>query len=375
MAQSSPESPSSEIQALPPNARLRRALAAEHESGSFQAASGLDGVERLYAFRKVGHYPIFVTYGIGVDAVLQRWREDLVIDAGIFGLAVMALVLTALSALRRARQEELAVRRWQAAAAQVREEAERRLAAEEQLHQAQKMEALGQLTGSISHDFNNLLTAVIGNLEMLRGRQRDPHEERKVTDALLAAERGEKAIRSLLAFARRQPLQAEVFDLNAAVRGMETLCRQSIPSTVRLIFDLARDLRPVEADVNQTELAVLNLVVNARDAMPGGGTLRLTTANVTLRGEPDGRVGEFVALAVVDTGTGIPPETLGRIFEPFFTTKPKGKGTGLGLSQVYGFARQSGGAVTVASEVGHGTTITLYLPTCMPAALRRGSAA
>jgi signal transduction histidine kinase len=289
------------------------------------------------------------------------------------------LVLTALSALRRARQEELAVRRWQAAAAQVREEAERRLAAEEQLHQAQKMEALGQLTGSISHDFNNLLTAVIGNLEMLRGRQRDPHEERKVTDALLAAERGEKAIRSLLAFARRQPLQAEVFDLNAAVRGMETLCRQSIPSTVRLIFDLARDLRPVEADLNQTELAVLNLVVNARDAMPEGGTLRLTTANATLCGEPDGesdgRVGEFVALAVADTGTGIPPEALARIFEPFFTTKPKGKGTGLGLSQVYGFARQSGGAVIVASEVGQGTTITLYLPTCMPAALRRGSVA
>jgi signal transduction histidine kinase len=344
-----------------PDAPMAQAVRKAHE-GVFRARSSIDGVERFYAFRKLAGYPVFVVYGTDASAALRRWQGDLVAYGGFFGVAALALVLTVLSTLRRTREEEAAVQQWREAALRADAEAERRIAAEQRLHQAQKMETLGQLTGGVVHDFNNLLAVIIANLEMLRGRQNSRRDEKRVDNALAAAECGAKAVRSLLAFARRQPLHTEAFDVNAALRGMEDLLRQSIGKRVALCMDLAPDAWPVEADASQTVLAVLNLAVNARDAMPDGGTLWLRTWNTTLREDAQGPDREFVVLAVADTGTGMPPEVVRRGFEPFFTTKEPGKGTGLGLSQVYGFAEQSRGRVTIRSEVGRGTTVTLYLP-------------
>jgi signal transduction histidine kinase len=224
------------------------------------------------------------------------------------------------------------------------------------------MEALGQVTGGIAHDFNNLLTAILGNLESLRGRLGSERDERKLRAALEAAERGERAIQSLLAFARREPLRIEVIDLDDVLQRAESLLRHAIGSKIRLVLALAVDTWCVEADANELELALLNLAVNARAAMPAGGCLRIATANRRLEGQPNGLAGEFVELSVADTGTGMPPDVLARVFEPFFTTKEQGRGTGLGLSQVYRFAAQRGGTVTASSTVGHGTTITLFLP-------------
>jgi signal transduction histidine kinase len=230
------------------------------------------------------------------------------------------------------------------------------------LERSLRLEALGRLTGSVAHDFNNLLTIIVGNLEQLRDRSHDAFVQHGAKAALDAAVRGEKLVQSLLAFARRRPLCHRVFDLNAMIRDMDPLLRQSLGANIELIPALAPGVWPVETDVSQTEMAVLNLVVNARDAMPEGGVLRIETANVMLTGERDGLHGIFVALTVADTGCGMSPEVLARAFEPFFTTKAEGKGTGLGLSMVYGFARQSRGTAAIRSEPNEGTAVTIYLP-------------
>lgn len=233
---------------------------------------------------------------------------------------------------------------------------------EEERQRALRLEALGQLTGAVAHDFNNLLTIIVGNLERLREGSRDAFVQHGANAALDAAVRGEKLVQSLLAFARRGPLSHRVFDLNRTIRDMVPLLRQSLGTRIELIPDLAPSISPVETDMSQTEMAVLNLVVNARDAMPAGGRLRIETANVRLSGEHDGLHGIFVALTVTDTGCGMTPEVVARAFEPFFTTKSEGQGTGLGLSRVYGFARQSRGTATIRSEPARGTAVTIYLP-------------
>jgi PAS domain S-box-containing protein len=236
----------------------------------------------------------------------------------------------------------------------------------EALNQAQKMEAVGRLTGGVAHDFNNLLTIIRSSAELLR-RQNLPEEKRnRFLQAICeTADRAALLTRQLLAFARRQPLHPEFFDVADRVRGLEQIIQTSMGSPVKVVLDFPDEELIVEADPNQFETAVLNMVINARDAMPSGGTLRLHARPVT--GVPPalrqgGAKREFVALYVQDSGTGIEPETLRRIFEPFFTTKPVNKGTGLGLSQVYGFAKQSGGDVDVETRVGEGTTFVLYLP-------------
>jgi len=236
----------------------------------------------------------------------------------------------------------------------------------EQLAQAQKLEALGQLTGGIAHDFNNLLMIVSGHAQILQ-RRLAPAEPR-ITQALeaihLAAKRGESLTRQLLTFARRQKLNPMVVDLRQRIESIQQMLTSSLRGNIDLAYDLPADVWPVEIDIGEFELALVNIAVNARDAMPDGGALSLLVRNVKLtRAANVGELeGEFVALALSDTGEGIAPEFLAKIFEPFFTTKAIGKGTGLGLSQVYGFAHQSGGAVTAASALGRGTTITLYLP-------------
>mgnify|MGYP001254022253 CR=1 FL=1 len=243
---------------------------------------------------------------------------------------------------------------------------------EQHLQQSQKMEAVGQLTGGVAHDFNNLLAVIIGNLDLVQeeaGRELEPSLAEPIQEALDAALRGAELTRRLLAFSRKQPLRPQAIDLNALIQGTATLLRRTLGGAVEVRLDLAGDLWAAMADASQVESAVTNLAINARDAMPGGGTLSIETANATLDADAEGPGGDFVVVSVSDTGTGIAPELVQKIFEPFFTTKPVGKGTGLGLSMVYGFARQSGGQVKVYSELGHGTTFKLYLPRANASAL------
>jgi PAS domain S-box-containing protein len=237
--------------------------------------------------------------------------------------------------------------------------------AQEHLAQAQKMEALGKLTGGVAHDFNNLLMVVSGQAQLLRKRLADDERSLRALDAIEAsAKRGEDLTRHLLAFSRRQRLQPTAFSLAEGATTLTDLLGASLPSSVQLDVRIPPDTWPVQVDPSEFELALINLAVNARDAMPGGGRLALAAENVRLaESDEDGALsGEFVAISVRDSGSGIPPDILPRIFDPFFTTKEVNKGTGLGLSQVYGFAEQTGGRVTVESELGRGTVFTIYLP-------------
>ena len=239
---------------------------------------------------------------------------------------------------------------------------------------AQKMEALGQLTGGIAHDFNNLLMIVSGYAQILQSRLSAAKDVQAVEAIRAAADRGEKLTRQLLAFSRRQQLMPVVVDLRARIDAVRDMLVPSLRGNIQLICDIEDKIWPVEVDLGELELALVNIAVNARDAMPDGGTITLSARNVVLKsGSAAGALeGEFVALAVIDTGTGMPPDVLQRVFEPFYTTKPVGKGTGLGLSQVHGFANQSGGAVTISSEPAQGTVVTIYLPRSTNAAADAG---
>ncbi|GLR83009.1 PAS domain S-box protein (plasmid) [Azospirillum oryzae] len=241
--------------------------------------------------------------------------------------------------------------------------------AREALAQAQKMEAVGQLTGGVAHDFNNLLQAISSSLELIEQRLSAGRTDIApfAATARAAVDRAATLTRRLLAFARRQPLKPERTDLNMLVVGLWDLLGRSVGEEIRLERRLAEPLWPVHADVNQIESALLNLVINARDAMPDGGSVTVETANAVfasgdLVNDPGVEPGDYAVLTVRDSGTGMPPDVLARVFEPFFTTKPIGQGTGLGLSQLYGFARQSGGFVRIDSAVGRGTAVHLHLP-------------
>lgn len=236
---------------------------------------------------------------------------------------------------------------------------------EAQLRQAQKMEAIGQLTGGIAHDFNNLLTAVTGNLELLQRRSSDERSLRYIDTALRAAQRGGTLTQQLLAYARQQHLSPRTLDVNAILAGMKELLQRSLGGLVQVALELDPMLWPSRADPTQLESMVLNLAINARDAMPDGGTLRIVTRNVA--DAPSGLAqelerGDYVLVAVIDSGTGMPPDVLERAFEPFFTTKEVGKGSGLGLAQVFGLTRQFGGAMRLQSTPGQGTTVDIFLP-------------
>ena len=243
-----------------------------------------------------------------------------------------------------------------------------RMSTEEQLRQAKKMEAVGKLTGGVAHDFNNLLAIVGGNLELLEEKLADtPDLHDLAVKALRAVERGATLTRSLLAFSRQQPLSPRVVDLRNLVQEMADLVRRTVPETIEIEVVAGTGLWKCEADPGQLQNALLNLVANARDAMPQGGRLTIETANTRLDDEyaaaqTDVAPGQYVMLAVSDTGQGMPPEVVARAFDPFFTTKGLGKGSGLGLSMVYGFAKQSNGYAKIYSEVGHGSTVRIYLP-------------
>jgi signal transduction histidine kinase len=257
---------------------------------------------------------------------------------------------------------------------ELRQQIVERRQVEAALQQAQKMEVIGQMTGGVAHDFNNLLTAVLGNLELATRRGKDENIRRYLEGATQAAQRGAKITSQLLAFSRTQRLQTEPTDLNAIVTAMGNLLFRTIGATVRIETILEEGLWPATADPSQIESVILNLAVNARDAMPDGGRLTIATANVPQgdRSKPaELPLGDYVSVCVKDTGTGMTVEVLGRAFEPFFTTKPVGSGTGLGLSQVYGIAKQTGGTVAIDTQVGKGTTVRVYLPRAIAAPAAR----
>ena len=281
----------------------------------------------------------------------------------VFGLpATAALIALVLMALTRTRREA-------AAHEMLRAEIARREQTEEKLRQAQKMEAVGRLTGGIAHDFNNLLTAIIGNLDLALRRLDGPDRVRGwLANSRQASERAATLVQRLLAFSRQHPLEVKSVDINRLVQGMSELLHRALGETVTVETVLAGGLWKAAIDPNQLENAIINLAVNARDAMTDGGSLTIETANCHLDDhyiEQTGAeiaAGQFVMVAVSDSGAGMSADVMNRAFEPFFTTKPTGVGTGLGLSQVYGFVKQSGGHIRIYSEVGQGTTIKVYFP-------------
>jgi signal transduction histidine kinase/CheY-like chemotaxis protein len=273
-------------------------------------------------------------------------------------LAQLAAERTALAELTATLEQRVEQR-----TADLMKEVAAREKAQEQLRQAQKMETIGQLTGGVAHDFNNLLMAVMGNLDLLRKRiPDDPRLHRLIDGALQGAERGASLTQRLLAFARQQDLRAVAVDLRALIEGMIDLLERSLGPRVTLRLDIPEGLPPARIDANQLELAILNLAINARDAMADGGSIEIKVAQYRASGDPALKPGDYLKLSVVDNGKGMPPEILKRAIEPFFSSKPLGKGTGLGLSMVHGLAVQLGGALQLASTVGKGTTATLLLP-------------
>jgi signal transduction histidine kinase/ActR/RegA family two-component response regulator len=294
------------------------------------------------------------------DAVFEREDQRLLKSLAQFAAAAYRTVRTneTLAALNETLEEQVTSR------------TNSLINAEEALRQSQKMEAIGQLTGGIAHDFNNLLTGIIGSIDIVHRRikaDRMTDVPRFLNSASTAAHRAAGLTNRLLAFARRQSLDAKSIDTNELVASMEDLLRRTLGEGVGLQVRLADTLWPAMLDANQLENAVLNLAINARDAMPNGGFLTIETGNAVLdedyaRKNAEVNAGDYVAISVSDTGTGMPADVVVQAFEPFFTTKPTGSGTGLGLSMIYGFIKQSRGHVRIYSEVGRGTTVRLYLP-------------
>jgi len=282
-------------------------------------------------------------------------------------------LLTQLAAERTALAELTATleQRVEQRTADLMKEVAAREKVQEQLRHAQKMETIGQLTGGVAHDFNNLLMAVMGNLDLLRKRlPEDPRLHRLVDGALQGAERGASLTQRLLAFARQQDLRAVPIDLRALIQGMSNLLERSLGPRISLRLDLPEGLPPARIDANQLELAILNLAINARDAMPDGGAIEIKVSEHQAKKDPALQPGTYLKVSVIDTGSGMTPDILKRAIEPFFSSKPLGKGTGLGLSMVHGLVVQLGGTLQLSSAVGKGTTATMVLPvaTSMPKA-------
>jgi len=336
------------------------------DRGTFFARSPFNGQDRLYGYVKVRGFPVYAVYGIDRGTITEAWLSTFYEAAALAFAVGLCLFATAWVALKRAKQEGLALANLTQTTHRLEQEIEKRERAEASLLQTQRLEAVGQLTGGIAHDFNNLLTVIAGNLD-LADRRNDLGSIRRMLKSIrYATDRAANLTRQLLAFSRRHMLNPKAVDLNGVLARTRVLIEHCVPENIVLDFDVSADPCPVRVDVSEFEAAVLNLVVNARDAMPNGGTLRFTTWDKTFAegdaNAPQGRPGRYIALRIEDTGYGMPPETLARVYEPFFTTKEVGKGTGLGLSQVYGFAKQSGGSVSIESQVGRGTQVSIFLP-------------
>jgi signal transduction histidine kinase len=303
----------------------------------------------------------------GAEALLKIVTGIVSVITGglLWRLLPAAISLPSPAQLRRA-NEELAqrIRERDSALEALRRESAERQQAEALLRQAQKMEAIGQLTGGVAHDFNNLLSVILVSLERAeRHAESDPGRVRDaIGSARLGATRAAELTHRLLAFARRQPLEPTVEDLNALVRELGGLLKRTLGTSTELRLELAPERCPARVDAQQTQNALLNLVVNGRDAMPGGGTVTIRTGTCRLEADEELPAGDYALIEVSDTGMGMQPEVAAAAFEPFFTTKPLGEGTGLGLSQVYGFIKQSNGRVILDTEPGRGTTVRILLP-------------
>ena len=357
--------------ALPPEA-LQGLQTTGHGHRALVHPSMIDGKMRIFGYEKVGAFPVVIGFGISRKSAFAPWWRDMRAYGLVAALSSLALLGVSGFAIRRIRLEGAATVSWRRSAALLEKEIVERTRVEDQLRQAQKMEAVGQLTGGIAHDFNNLLTVVIGNLDLLSRRmpEADGRLKALVQNAIEGANRAASLTSRLLSFSRQQALDPKPLDVNALIDGMSNLLGRTLGEAVSIELALDAHLGSTLVDPNQLENAILNLCVNAVDAMPNGGRLTIETKNVVLdeafcaRNE-DLAAGRYVAISVADTGSGMSPEVIARAFEPFFTTKPVGKGTGLGLSQLYGFARQSGGIAEIASHVGDGTTVRIFLPQLM----------
>jgi two-component system, NtrC family, sensor kinase len=308
----------------------------------------------LTVTRSVRDQPYYVSAAQERPALLEGWRRQMLLLAAIVFPAALALVSATLFALRRT-QREMEVARL------LREEMESRRRAEEALRHAQKLEALGQLTGGVAHDFNNLMMVIANSCHLLAREVPVAAASRELASIERAIAAGARLTRQLLAFSRRQPLRPEVLALQRALPGMLDLLRATTGRAITVSLEVAPDTPAVEVDAAELEMALINLTANARDAMSGTGSIAIAArAGRADEGPQPGT--RYAVISVVDRGQGISPENLQRVFDPFFTTKPAGSGTGLGLSQVYGFCAQAGGTVQLQSEVGVGTTAALYLP-------------
>jgi signal transduction histidine kinase len=355
--------PALKTEATPPTSDdpLEAAIAARSAEGIIATGSPLGSTGRLIAYKRVAHYPVYVAITRTRASILHQWLASMTGYWAIGVPAALALVLLCLVALKRTRQE-------QAALSLARDASVEHAALERQLHQAQKMEALGQLSAGIAHDFNNLLTVIVGNIAMLKLRlgNLDGAEE-FLGEAMSGCERASQVTRRLLSFSRDEPLNPQPTDVSAVIEAMVDILSRSLGKQIMCEIVPPAERWLAYVDKNQLENSVLNLALNARDAMSGRGHLMVRIANFS-SGDCEAVLSgsmladDYIEISVTDDGCGMSAETRDRALEPFFTTKKDGKGTGLGLSQVAGFVARSAGKCIIESEPGHGTTVTLFLP-------------
>jgi two-component system NtrC family sensor kinase len=338
---------------------FHRSIAAAPAGGFYTSVGGNDNIERRAGYRRLSGFPLYVIAAIETAEIRNEWIGGMA-SYLIFGVPATALLYGTLRVvLQRTRR--------------LYAEQDRREAAEAVMRQTQKLDSIGHLTGGVAHDFNNLLTIIVGNLDIAQRQVESGTDGAKIKlaqrleNAMQGAQRAATLTKRLLAFARQQPLNPTALDVNRLLNGLSDFLQRALGEVISLEIVGGGGVWPVEADAAELEAAIINLAVNARDAMPDGGKLTIEAGNTYLDDEycrkaADIRPGQYVQIAVTDTGVGMTSEIAERAFEPFFTTKPAGQGTGLGLSQVYGFVKQSGGHVTIYSEPAEGTTVKIYLP-------------
>lgn len=338
---------------LPTDHPFLRLVRAGEQSGYANSVSSIDSRDRLLAFSKVGNFPVYIGAGIAVDQINQRWMREMGWLAALGLPPMLGLFLALRLVLRRTREALSAVEHLKA-------ETLNRKRVEDALLQAQKMEALGRLTGGVAHDFNNALMVISTNLYLLK--HKNPAIDDKQVQAIdRSVETAAKLTRQLLAFSRRQPLMPECLNLQGWFSNVQDLLGPVLGAQVQLSVSVEDGISAVWLDSAELELALINLAINAKDAMPSGGQLNIVARNAGADMAP-GLNGNMVLIEVSDTGTGIEAGLLEKVFEPFFTTKPVGKGTGLGLSQIYGLCERAGGTATIESELGVGTIVRLFFP-------------
>ena len=338
--------------------------------GVYTAVSMVDGIERINAYSQIKDYPLYISFSLEKRHAMQEWRSAVLMAGAVAALVAAALFALSLLAIQQFRRQRIAAEQWREVADNLKHEVTRREEAEEALRHTQKMEAIGNLTGGIAHDFNNLLAGINGNLELMRirlGEGRGDDVARHIDAAEAVVDKAAAITQRLLAFSRRQALSPRATNVNARIASMRDLIERTLGPSIRLQVSPDSHLWHTLCDPNQLDSALLNLAINARDAMPNGGELVITTKNMELDDPAEAKAagmpcGKYVEITVRDTGIGMRPEVLARAFDPFYTTKPLGHGTGLGLSMVYGFVKQSGGEVRIDSTPGVGTAVRLYLP-------------